>query len=129
MLSSLFVPALFFLGALAAPLVEVDACATFPSWTITNFTSNAPDTVGSGGKASFKLTNNLTGASDELSCPLQVNYRCIISGIPSDKDTTVHIAVRAQSLTLLVDKAVECPGRTTYVFIDRVGLLESQTDI
>lgn len=113
MLSSLFVPAFFLLGAAASPLVEFDACTTFPSWTITNFSSLAPDSVGSGGKASFKLTNNLTGATDELSCPLQVNYRCIINGTPSDKNLTVHVAVRAQSLTLLVDKAVECPGRPT----------------
>jgi hypothetical protein len=71
------------------------------------------DSVGAGGSASFKLVNNLSGASDELTCSLQVNYRCIIVGTPSDQNLTVNVAVRAQSLTLLLDESVECPGRAS----------------
>ncbi|KAK3364588.1 hypothetical protein B0T25DRAFT_598913 [Lasiosphaeria hispida] len=112
MLSSLIAPFLFLVGAFAAPTGDADNCTTFPSWTITDFKSVVNDTVGSGGKASFKLANDLSGTSDELACNLQVNYRCIITGTPSDTNLTVHVGVRAGSLTLLLDKVVECPGRT-----------------
>jgi hypothetical protein len=101
------------LGAVASPAMAVDSCTTLPSWTVSDFKSNSTDTVGAGGSASFTLTNNLTGTSDELSCNLQVNYRCIISGTPSDKNLTVHVAVRAGSLTFLLDEVVECSGRET----------------
>ena len=95
---------------------RADDCTTFPSWTVQDFRSNATDTVGSGGVASFTIINNLSGAVDELRCDLQVNYRCIITGTPSDANLTVHVAVRSQSLILGLDKVVAgCPGRTTYV--------------
>jgi len=96
-----------------AALATTDPCTTFPSWTISNFHSNTTDSVGTGGSASFTLVNNLTNATDDLSCPLQVNYRCIFAGVPSDANLTVNVAVRAESLTLLLDESVECPGRET----------------
>jgi hypothetical protein len=92
----------------------VDNCTSFPSWTIESFNSTTTDSTGTGGSASFVLTNDLTGASDELKCSLQVNYRCIISGTPTDKNVTINVAIRAGSLTILVEEVVEgCPGRTT----------------
>lgn len=119
MLSSLLgrVPLLLLLLGIvvsrAAVAAAVDICTTFPSWTISDFKSTTNDSVGAGGSASFRLVNNLTGASDELACSLQVNYRCIFAGTPSDANLTVNVAIRAQSLTLLLDESVECPGRTT----------------
>jgi hypothetical protein len=121
MLSHLLAPALLLLvgSALAAPLDAIDECTTFPTWTVTGFKSNTSDSVGAAnnnaalGSASFTLTNDLTGATDALTCSLQVNYRCIIAGTPSDGNLTVNVAVRAGSLTLLLDEAVECPGRMT----------------
>jgi hypothetical protein len=101
--------------ATAVPVVN-NACtadATLPSWTIKDFKSNVTDSVGAGGVASFTLTNNLTGALDQLQCDLQVNYRCIFAGIPSDKNVTVHVAVRASWLTLLVDEEVKCPDSSS----------------
>lgn len=80
---------------------------------MTDFKSSTSDSVGSGGSASFTVVNNLSGAKDELTCALQVNYRCIITGTPSDGNLTVHVAIRAGSLTFILDEAVECPGRTT----------------
>ncbi|KAH8909404.1 hypothetical protein BR93DRAFT_935167 [Coniochaeta sp. PMI_546] len=126
MLSSLLVPIVVLLGvgALAFPAEEVDNCTTFPSWTISDFNSTTKDTVGAGGSASFKLVNNLTGASDELTCSLQVNYRCIFAGTPSDKNLTVNVAVRAESLTLLLDETVECPGRTSPLHVIGNGDLD-----
>ncbi|KAK0725888.1 hypothetical protein B0H67DRAFT_659804 [Lasiosphaeris hirsuta] len=112
MLSSLIAPFLFLVGAIAAPTGEADNCPTLPIWTVTDFKSVVNDTVGSGGKASFKLANDLSGTSDELSCNLQVNYRCIITGTPSDTNLTVYVGVRAGSLALVLDKVFECPGRT-----------------
>ncbi|KAK4457236.1 hypothetical protein QBC42DRAFT_157361, partial [Cladorrhinum samala] len=88
-------------------------CTDYPSWTVTDFKSSTSDSVGSGGSASFTVVNNLSGARDELTCSLQVNYRCIIAGTPSDGNLTVHVAIRAGSLTFILDEAVECPGRTT----------------
>ena len=103
--------------ALLLPLLTAaaaaDPCTTFPSWTISDFHSNTTDSVGAGGSASFTLVNNLTNATDALSCPLQVNYRCIFAGVPSDANLTVNVAVRAESLTLLLDESVLCPGRET----------------
>ncbi|KAK3315743.1 hypothetical protein B0H66DRAFT_640714 [Apodospora peruviana] len=114
MLSSLFAPALLLFGARQATVVDADYCTTPPSWTIANFKSNTSDTVGSGGSASFTLINDLSGASDQLSCALQVNYRCIIAGTPSDKNLTVHVAIRTGSLTLILDEELrDCPGRTS----------------
>jgi hypothetical protein len=46
---------------------------------------------------------------------LQVNYRCILTGVPSDANLTVNVALRAETLTLLLDQSVACPGRETYV--------------
>lgn len=99
------------------PAAAADECTTFPSWTVTGFRSNSTDAVGgSGARASFTLTNNLSGTTDELACDLQVNYRCVIAGTPSDEGLTVHLAIRADSLTFQLAKVVaECPGRTTYV--------------
>lgn len=118
MLSSLLtrVPLLLLLLGIVvsrAVAAAVDNCTTFPSWTVSDFKSTTTDSVGTGGSASFRLVNNLTGASDELACSLQVNYRCIFAGTPSDANLTVNVAIRAQSLTLLLDETVECPGRTT----------------
>ena len=118
MLSSLLLPLLLCTGgALASPWRAFDNCtaatAPFPSWTISGFRSNTSDSVGSGGSASFRLVNDLTGAGDDLSCGLEVNYRCVFAGTPSDANLTVNVAVRAESLTLLLDEAVDCPGRTT----------------
>ena len=113
MLSSLIAPLLFF-QAVASPIASIDNCTVFPSWTITNFKSNTTDSVGTVGSASFKLTNNLSGGSDELTCTLQANYRCTIAGTPSDQNLTINVAIRASWLTFLLDKAVECPGRTAY---------------
>ncbi|OIW33153.1 hypothetical protein CONLIGDRAFT_163372 [Coniochaeta ligniaria NRRL 30616] len=113
MLSSLLHPVLLALLVLASPTAAVNNCTTFPSWTISDFKSTTTDSVGSGGSASFKLVNNLTGASDSLNCSLQVNYRCIFAGTPSDANLTVNVAVRAESLTLLLDESVQCPGRTS----------------
>ncbi|KAK5659926.1 hypothetical protein OQA88_13390 [Cercophora sp. LCS_1] len=106
---------LWAIGAVAAPAaVDVDYCTTFPTWSVTDFFSDTTDSVGSGGKATWKLINNLSGASDEMTCTLQVNYRCIVTGTPSDKDLTVHVAVRSGTLTFILDKEVDgCPGRTT----------------
>ncbi|KAK4184812.1 hypothetical protein QBC35DRAFT_39273 [Podospora australis] len=123
---SLIPPILFlFAGAIASPVAvpqsraPIDYCANTTSitWTIADFKSNVSDTVGTGGTASFKLINQLTGDTDELTCKLQVNYRCIIAGTPSDQNLTIHVGVRAGSLTLGLDKIVECPGRETPVHI------------
>lgn len=108
---SLLTPILFF--SLFRPTRAVDICTTFPSWTISNFHSNTTDSVGSGGSVSFTLVNDLTEVTDKLSCSLQVNYRCIFAGTPSDRNLTVDIAVRSESLTLSLDETVNCPGRTT----------------
>ena len=131
MISSLLLIAptlwIFSFGALALPTGTAAAaaitpmigklaenyCTDYPSWTVTDFKSSTSDSVGSGGSASFTVVNNLSGARDELTCSLQVNYRCIIAGTPSDGNLTVHVAIRAGSLTFILDEAVECPGRTT----------------
>lgn len=106
-----------------AAVAVVDYCAgnTSLTWTIADFKSNSTDSVGSGGTASLKLTNNLTGDTDELTCSLQVNYRCIFAGTPSDRNLTIHLGIRAESLTLGVDKTVDCPGRTTPLHIIGYG--------
>ncbi|KAK3374617.1 hypothetical protein B0H63DRAFT_525917 [Podospora didyma] len=101
-----------------------DTCTSFPSWTVKDFNSTTSDTVGSGGAASFTLINNLSGAVDNLRCSLQVNYRCIITGTPSDKNLTVNVAVRAGALTLLLEETVDCPGRTTPLHVIGNGDLE-----
>ncbi|KAK3989112.1 hypothetical protein QBC44DRAFT_224093, partial [Cladorrhinum sp. PSN332] len=99
---------------------------TYPSWTVTEFNSKTSDSVGSGGSANFTVINNLSGAKDELTCSLQVNYRCIITGTPSDKNLTVHVAVRAGSLTFILDESFECPGRTTPLRV--IGNTELELD-
>ncbi|KAK0620723.1 hypothetical protein B0T14DRAFT_567457 [Immersiella caudata] len=108
--------------ATASPLLHLtprqtpapSPCTTYPTWSISDFASSAADAVGgSSGKASFKLTNNLSSATDEVSCSLQVNYRCIITGTPSDKDLIIHVGLRAGTLTLGLDRVVGgCPGRS-----------------
>ncbi|KAK4214936.1 hypothetical protein QBC37DRAFT_439840 [Rhypophila decipiens] len=97
-----------------------DVCTTYPAWTVQKFTSYSTDSVGGGtdallaGTASFYITNSLTGARDEVTCKLQVNYRCIVQGLSSDKNVTVHVAIRAGFVTLIVDEEVGgCPGRDT----------------
>lgn len=113
MLLSLIAPLFLLLGARAAP---VDSCTAFPSWTIEKFKSESNDTVGAGGTASFSITNSLTGTTDVVACKLQVNYRCIVVGTESDKNLTVHVAIRAGFVTLILDEEVhDCPGRTTCV--------------
>ncbi|KAB5569957.1 hypothetical protein GE09DRAFT_691809 [Coniochaeta sp. 2T2.1] len=125
MLSSLLAAAiLLLLGAVASASRSVGNCTTFPSWTVSEFKSTTNDSVGAGGSASFKLANNLTGAVDELTCSLQVNYRCILAGTPSDKNLTVNVAIRAGSLTLLLDESVECPGRATPLHVIGNGDLD-----
>lgn len=90
-----------------------DACTALPSWTVSSFHSTTTDSTGSGGSATFNLTNDLTGASDNITCTLQVNYRCDITGTPTDGNLTINVAIRAQALTLLLDEVVQgCPGRT-----------------
>lgn len=109
----LVAPFFLLLGARAAP---VESCTTFPNWTIAKFKSESTDTVGAGGSASLSLTNSLTGKTDEVTCKLQVNYRCIVVGTASDKNLTVNIAIRAGFVTLVLDQEVhDCPGRTTWV--------------
>src|SRR4051794_38432388 len=80
-------------------LADPSPCTTYPTWLIRNFTSLSSDAVGSATgssspSASFLLTNKLTSVTDTISCPLQVNYRCVISGTPSDKDLSVYVALR-----------------------------------
>jgi len=97
----------------ASPLADPNPCTAFPAWSITDFSSSSSDSVGAGGKASFKLTNSLTAATDTITCNLQVNYRCVISGTPTDKNLIVQLALRAGTLTLQLDRVVgDCPGRT-----------------
>ncbi len=113
---STFIPFLALLtGAIASfiptPRQASDSCTDPPTWALTDFQSIANDTVGSGGRASLKLANTQTGAIDELSCSLQVNYRCIIRGTPSDANLTAHVSIFAHSLNLILDKVVQCPGR------------------
>ncbi|KAK4445716.1 hypothetical protein QBC34DRAFT_428881 [Podospora aff. communis PSN243] len=100
----------------SSPLPQTDPspCTAYPTWSVSDFSSTAADAVGnnSGAKATFKLTNNLTSVTDEITCSLQVNYRCIINGTPSDKDLIIHLGVRAGTLTLGLDRVVAgCPGR------------------
>lgn len=115
MLSSLAAPTLLLLfGELALP-ARADDCTTFPSWTIKHFRSNATDAVGSDGTASFSLTNNLSGVTDDLKCKLEANYRCTIAGTPSDKNLTVTFAIRTASLQISLDEVLNCPDRTTCV--------------
>lgn len=106
----------------AANLEPFDSCTTYPAWTVQKFTSFSSDSVGAGSvgagvagpTASFLITNSLTGTTDEVTCNLQVNYRCIVQGIKSDKNVTVHIAIRAGFVELIVDEVVSgCPGRET----------------
>lgn len=111
MLSSIAAPVLLFLGGFAV-LVNADSCTEFPTWTIKDFKSSTSDSVGNDGKASFTLINSLTGASDDLTCTLEANYRCSFSGIPSDKNVTVGIAIRSAALTVSIDQVVDCPDRT-----------------
>ncbi|KAB5515470.1 hypothetical protein GE09DRAFT_1231255 [Coniochaeta sp. 2T2.1] len=116
MLSSLLAATIFLLlGAVVSASRSVGNCTTFPSWTVSDFKSTTNDSVGAGGSASFKLANNLTGA---------VNYRCILAGTPSDKNLTVNVAIRAGSLTLLLDESVECPGRATPLHVIGNGDLD-----
>ncbi|KAK0641902.1 hypothetical protein B0T16DRAFT_461927 [Cercophora newfieldiana] len=98
---------------LSNPLADADPCTSFPSWSVSDFTSTAADAVGGDGKATFKLINNLTSVSDTITCNLQVSYRCVITGTPSDKDLIIHVGLRAETLTLQLDRVVgACPGRT-----------------
>lgn len=118
MLSSLAAPILLLSwsgGALALPAAAADDCTTFPSWTIKDFRSSSSDTVGNDGTAEFTLINNLDDTSDDLTCTLEANYRCTIVGTPTDANLTVTIAIRSASLTLTLDKVLECPDRTSCV--------------
>lgn len=116
MLSSLAAPVLLFLSrALALPAGEPDACATETTWTIKDFESSTSDSVGNDGTAEFKLTNDVTNVTDELTCTLEANYRCTITGTPSDENLTVMIAIRSASLTLTLDQVVDCPDTTSCV--------------
>lgn len=95
---------------------EQDCAITtpLPSWTVTSFSSNTTDSVGSGGAMRLQLTHNhLAGKVDDLTCSLAVNYRCVITGTPSDADLVIHVGVRAGTLTLSLDKVVSCEGATT----------------
>ncbi|KAK4158878.1 hypothetical protein QBC43DRAFT_294608 [Cladorrhinum sp. PSN259] len=111
----------------AVPALEY--CTKYPSWTVESFSSRTSDSVASasGGTANFTVVNNLTGVRDELSCSLQVNYRCILEGIPSDGNLTVHVAIRAGSLTFILDESVGgCPGRDTPLRV--IGNTEFELD-
>lgn len=115
---ALFVaPALLLAGSsLAAPRPGArDDCTSFPTWTMKDFKCSTSDSVGNTGRASFTLSNSLTGASDDLSCQLVANYRCSFAGTPSDKTVTVEIDVRSGALDVSIDQTVTCAGKTSYV--------------
>lgn len=115
MLSPLVAPVLLLLFGELVLVAKADDCTTFPSWTIKHFRSNTSDTVGNDGTASFSLTNNLSGVTDDLRCKLEANYRCTIVGTPSDKNLTVTFAIRSASLQFSLDEVLDCPNRTACV--------------
>ncbi|KAL1875325.1 hypothetical protein VTK73DRAFT_10109 [Phialemonium thermophilum] len=100
-----------------ALLVRADKCTTFPTWTLKDFQSNGTDSVGGNGTASFTLENDLTGTSDDISCNLQVNYRCTIEGTPSDANLTITFEIRMISITFVLDEVLSCPGKTSPIHV------------
>ncbi|KAK1751522.1 hypothetical protein QBC47DRAFT_434700 [Echria macrotheca] len=114
MLSALLILPSLLLGVIASPLVPRDDapdCAHFPAppfWFIEHFESNTTDSVGSNGTLKFELINGLSQAITFVSCSLQVNYRCVVSGISSDPDLVIDLAVRASWLTITLDRTLHC---------------------
>ncbi|KAH8883559.1 hypothetical protein GQ53DRAFT_882314, partial [Thozetella sp. PMI_491] len=114
MLQSLMLPTLCLFAGLALPASGND-CTQVPSWTVKKFRSNSTDAVSGGGNASFTVINNLSGASDDLTCKLQVNYRCLFAGTPSDQNLTVFFEIRTGYMIFSLDKTLSCPGNTSSI--------------
>jgi hypothetical protein len=96
----------------SAPL---DDCSKLPSWTIKDVNITSRDTVGNDGRATFTFVNNLTQASDTVTCSLVANYRCEINGVPSEKSVKINIQSMMETLYVSVEQTQTCEGKPSWV--------------
>ncbi|KAL1841796.1 hypothetical protein VTJ49DRAFT_6549 [Mycothermus thermophilus] len=60
------------------------------------------------GTASWRITNTVSGAVEELSCNLRANYICELAGTPTDPSLQVWLQINLDVARITINQSLPC---------------------